>query len=371
MLLTLMWKNVRTRRTRSLLTALGVGVSIAAIIALTTVAGTLKQDLRAAATITGGDLLAVQSGVTGPTGSLIDESYVDYFSEKYEMVTRSTGFLLENLLFSDTSGLNLFGIRLEDSDMYLGDDQIIAGVHVRGPGEIGLGKLASAILDTDLGGTVQFGSGDEFEVVGIYETGNSYLDSGGMVALDQAQAVTNLDGRVTMISLDVAPEADIEQLALQIEADVPGLKTMPPKDVVESSSGMNTVDTFAWVFSFIALFTGGIAVLNIMSISVSERTREIGVLRAIGWRRTKILRMILGESLILSLGGFVIGSLMAIVTIHAIPYLPNVGGIVNPSLVGDPFVVGLAVSLILGLLGGAYPAYKASRLSPMEAMHHE
>jgi len=371
MLLSLMLKNVTARRNRSLLTALGVGVGIAAIISLTTLSNNLKDELRDASAITGGDLVAVQNGVTGPTGSLIDESYIDYLTEQYQEIKSSTGFLLENLLFSETAGLNLFGIRLQDKDLYFKEEQLISGVYVRGPGEIGLGRLACMALGTGLGGTVEFNSGKEFEIVGIYETGNAYLDNGGVVALEQAQAVANRDGRVTMISLDLVPGANIEQVAQQIEADIPQLKTTTSKNMVEGSSGIRTVDTFAWIFSFVALLMGGITVVNIMSITVSERTREIGVLRAIGWGRTRIMRMILGESVILSFGGFIVGSFLALGVIYGIPFLPNVRGLVSPDPTSGPFMAAFVISIILGLLGGAYPAYKASRLSPMEALSHE
>ncbi|MDY6835095.1 MAG: FtsX-like permease family protein, partial [Chloroflexota bacterium] len=354
------------------LTALGVGVGIAAIIALMTISGNLKQELRAAATITGGDLLIVQDGLTGPTGSLIDESYIDRIEQQYDAVERSAGFLMESLSFSETSILNLFGIRLEDKDMYLGDEQIISGVYVRGYGEMGLGKLASMLLDIDVGDTVIFPSGEEFEVVGIYETGNSYLDSGGIVSLSQAQTMTNREGKVTMIALDVPPGASVDEVAQSLEADMPDLNVRTPERFVEATSTVKTVDVFAMVFSLIALIMGGIAVVNIMSISVSERTREIGVLRTIGWGRGKILRMILGEALVLSLGGFVIGGLLGIFTIYGVTFLPpNVRGYIIPSLTVDPFLVALVMSLLLGIIGGAYPAYKASRLSPIEALNYE
>ena len=116
---------------------------------------------------------------------------------------------------------------------------------------------------------------------------------------------------------------------------------------------------------------GYIGVVNTMSMSVSERTREIGILKAVGWSRFKVLRMILSESLLLSLVGFVIGSLLGVGAVWAITSLPSVKGFISPSFSGDSFLIGLAVALLLGFLGGAFPAYRAFRLSPAEALRHE
>ena len=86
---------------------------------------------------------------------------------------------------------------------------------------------------------------------------------------------------------------------------------------------------FAWMVSVVTLFIGGIGVLNTMFMSVFERTREIGILRAIGWRPSRVMRMILMESVLLSIGGGIVGTLGGLGLIKLLSYLPTVNGIVQ------------------------------------------
>jgi putative ABC transport system permease protein len=106
-------------------------------------------------------------------------------------------------------------------------------------------------------------------------------------------------------------------------------------------------------------------------MSVSERTREIGILKAVGWSQFRVLRMILSESLLLSLVGFGVGCLLGMGVIWLITSFSSVQGYISPSFSGDAFLIGLAVALLLGFLGGVFPAYRASRLSPTEALRRE
>jgi putative ABC transport system permease protein len=176
---------------------------------------------------------------------------------------------------------------------------------------------------------------------------------------------------VTLIAIYLLPEAKEEKVIEQIESEKRYLKVVSSPHLLGTSSSVDFVNTSAWVLSLIAVIMGCIGVLNTMSMSVSERTREIGILKAVGWSRLKVLRMILSESLLLSLVGFVIGSLLGVGAVWAITSLPSVKGFISPSFSGDSFLIGLTVALLLGFLGGAFPAYRASRLSPAEALRRE
>ena len=123
--------------------------------------------------------------------------------------------------------------------------------------------------------------------------------------------------------------------------------------------------------TFLAVVIGGIGVMNTMIMSIFERTREIGVLRAVGWRRSRVLRMIVAESVTLCLlAGFVGGALGAGIASLA-TRLPAVGDFLAPAFPPRVFVQGALVAFVVGLLGAAYPAIRATRLTPMEALRHE
>jgi putative ABC transport system permease protein len=108
-----------------------------------------------------------------------------------------------------------------------------------------------------------------------------------------------------------------------------------------------------------------------MVMSVFERTREIGVLRALGWRRGRILSMILRESLVLSLLGGVIGTVLGVGGIVLLNRLPVFSSFVKASFGMMLLIQAFFTALILGALGGAYPSWRASLLRPVEALRYE
>jgi putative ABC transport system permease protein len=123
--------------------------------------------------------------------------------------------------------------------------------------------------------------------------------------------------------------------------------------------------------SVLAILVGGIGVLNTMLMAVFERTREIGVLRALGWRRRRILSLILREALLLGLLGGITGIGAALLMIFLFQQAPMVGGILDPVWEWDVFARAIFVALMLGLFGGLYPAYRATQLQPVEALRYE
>ncbi|MFN3309694.1 MAG: ABC transporter permease, partial [Anaerolineales bacterium] len=123
--------------------------------------------------------------------------------------------------------------------------------------------------------------------------------------------------------------------------------------------------------SFLAIFVGGIGVLNTMLMAVFERTREIGVLRALGWRRRRVLGMILKEALVLGLLGGCAGIVVAFILAFGLNQSPLVGGLLTTVWEWDIFARALGVAITLGILGGIYPSYRATRLQPVEALRYE
>ena len=121
------------------------------------------------------------------------------------------------------------------------------------------------------------------------------------------------------------------------------------------------------LISGISLVVGGIVIMNIMLVSVVERTREVGVRRALGARRTHILRQFLMEAILLSLGGGMTGVLIGVIIAKSISTFTPMPTLVRPMLI----VAGLAISVITGVLAGVVPAWRASRLPPVEALRFE
>jgi putative ABC transport system permease protein len=127
----------------------------------------------------------------------------------------------------------------------------------------------------------------------------------------------------------------------------------------------------AWSTSAIALIVGGIGMLNTMIVSVFERTHEIGVLRAIGWRTSRIVRMILLESGLLSVVGAVIGVGLALLFTYFLSRAPATSGLVDARLSPTVILQGFVLALLIGMVGAVYPAFRAARLLPTVALRGE
>ena len=124
----------------------------------------------------------------------------------------------------------------------------------------------------------------------------------------------------------------------------------------------------AWVTSAIALIIGAIGMLNTMIMSVFERTKEIGTLRAIGWKRSRIVRMVIGESVVLSIAGAFVGSLCGVLLVKFLSTLPNASGIARGYVAPAVIAQGFLVAIIVGVLGAIYPAIWSANLLPTEAL---
>jgi putative ABC transport system permease protein len=121
------------------------------------------------------------------------------------------------------------------------------------------------------------------------------------------------------------------------------------------------------LISGISLIVGGIVIMNIMLVSVVERTREIGVRRAIGATRSHIRRQFLTEAVLLSLGGGILGVLVGMIIAKLISVLSPMPTLVRPQLIA----AGLLISVVTGVLAGVVPAWRASKLPPVEALRFE
>jgi putative ABC transport system permease protein len=176
---------------------------------------------------------------------------------------------------------------------------------------------------------------------------------------------------VTLYSVRVRDPGEAPEVVDQINERFPEVHASLSGEFADEMPDMERAAGMLNGISLLAIIVGGVGVLNTMLMAVHERTREIGVLRALGWGRRSVLGLILREAVLLGVLGAVGGIVIALLLPPAMGLLPYMQGMIAPQWGWDVFARALLVSLALGLVGGLYPAYRATRLRPVEALRYE
>jgi putative ABC transport system permease protein len=232
-----------------------------------------------------------------------------------------------------------------------------------------LGTEASNTLGLKIGDTF-VSSGRELTVTGIMEPTGSQDDQLVFTPIATAQGLLGMEGRISMAEVAaLCKDCPIEEMVDQISGVLPGAKVMGIQQVVKGR--METLSQFrklTFGVSTVVIFVGSLVVLVTMMGSVRERTREIGIFRAIGYRRSHIIRIVLMEAAIVSALAGILGYLAGLGTTKAT--LPFFTESVDVALHFDPTmgIGAIVLSITLGLAASIYPALLAARLDPNEAL---
>jgi putative ABC transport system permease protein len=206
-------------------------------------------------------------------------------------------------------------------------------------------------------------------VVGIYKSDIKFEAAGCVVANPVLQKHGMMGDSVGLAFLFLKDRVDWKTVKVAIEKKFPNLEGIATSDFTKFYNQLDYIDWFVWIVSLISVVVGGLGVLNTMLMAVSERTREIGTLRAVGWSRGRVLRLILGEGVLISVVGGLLG--LAIGAFGAETLIRWAPRGLDTRYSALLFVQGFAIAVGLGFFGALYPAWQASRLSPIEALKYE
>jgi putative ABC transport system permease protein len=256
--------------------------------------------------------------------------------------------------------------------------QLLSGRPFRdGQPEVILGDLLASNLNKKPGDTLEL-QGSPFTVVGVYH-GSSALEAGAVIMpLDQLQQLSSLQGKVSTIHVRLRPapfgessDAYLKRAEEQIDAALPGLRAVPAVERASNNQFVRLAHASTWGTSLIALLIGILGIANTMAMSVFERTREIGILRALGWKRWQVLILIQLEAVVLGFGGGLFGIIIGWGALRVLALLPQTASIVSASFPWSLLPEALGIAVLAGLAAGAIPAWRGARLSPVEALRHD
>jgi putative ABC transport system permease protein len=384
--LSLVVKNPFRNKTRSALAIVGIAIGIMVIVALGMVTGGLENSTQSTLKAGAAEITVLQTGSNSfGSGGTLNESLVTSILSINGVkdtagILRASNTTTTPATLNSTSSIGSLGSEVSITGIDLDKLSLIGIDSVNGTtfsnsstNEVIIGKTAAQSLNKTVGDTINL-YGKDFTITGTFETGNFITDAGIMMPLSTLQNLTSNQNKISNILVKVTDNANVTTVSQSVENAYPNQLTTTTAEATASriNQGLSFIDTASWAISLLAIFIGAVGVINTMIMSVYERTREIGVLKAVGWKDRRILGMILGESIVLTLIAFIVGTVVAVVGVELVLTLsPSVGGIIKPSFAYDIFLRAFIVAFLVGVLGGLYPAYRASRLSPTEALRYE
>jgi putative ABC transport system permease protein len=385
---TFILKNLTRRRTRTLLTVLGLAVAVGSMIALLGVSANATRSAVSAFQTRRIDLVVQQAG----RSSGLNSDFSEYFVDKARSIEGVEGVSAAVVNFVDvtrdkgyTDPVLILGWR---PDNFGFDDMQILDGRKLNEGDrrkVMLGLTTAKNLNRGVGDTVILGKPEKdntentYEVIAVYRS-NVFEEGGAIVPIEDGRILLGM--QVSGFSVRVKKEspdstAEVDEVRRQIEAlrdpadPSVRLAAMTPAEFANRLSHLKLVQAISWLVSAIAIVIGIIGMVNTMAMSVIERTQEIGILRAVGWPRGRVMRMVLGESVVIALAAAFVGTVAAEVGTRLLTLSPKVNGFIEGGIKPIVIAQGFAVTFLIGLLGGAYPAYRAARLLPTEAIRHD
>jgi putative ABC transport system permease protein len=316
-------------------------------------------------------LLLSADHIASATGAIEGNSSVSYGStdKSYGVVGVDQNFIpISNLSVSSGRTITQDDIDSKNMVAVIGST-VVSDLFTSGENPIGAeitvaGKKLQVIgVLTKLGSRVGMISVDEAVIVPNTTAEKSILGTKGQVMITtQVDNVDNTNSATTSISAILRTEHKLKI------SDADDFRIMDAGSMVAAAqASAKTLSTLLTAIAAITLLVSGIGIMNVMFVTVAERTKEIGIAKAIGGKRSDILSQFLLESVILSMVGGVIGMIIGQAAIPIISYF-NI--IAMTSSVTGP-LIGFSFSVLVGVFFGFYPAFQASRLDPVDALRSE
>ena len=394
------WASLIANKMRSILTMLGIIIGVAAVIALVSIGNGVKQDIQNSISSLGSNLLMVMPGaprtpgVRPSAGSMKSLKVSDYeaiskldgVKAASPMTNGSYVVIYQNKNWTTSvSGVSYNYLDVNNWSMKSG--RFLSEKNVQNRERVAVvGKTVVKNLfgDEDPVGAEIRVKNIPFRIIGVLNSKGSGAmgnDQDDMVIIPYTTAMERVEGidYLRMIYVVGKDENGIDRLQSDIENLLRvrhGIKDTNLDDfniqnmnsimeTMEETTG--TLTLFLGAVAAISLVVGGIGIMNIMLVSVTERTREIGVRKALGATYSVIVTQFLIEAVVTSLMGGIIGIILGIGSSKLIGMASGMSTVISVPTI----VMSFAFSMAIGLIFGIYPARKAAKLNPIDALHYE
>lgn len=376
-------RNLMRRKMRSGLTIFGIALGIFAMMVMGGMSEYTNTLISKSL-----DLMTnnIQVRPDRTTGGIINESKISQV-RRVPGVSDANGVLVASLDPDEGGGFGpgnlIFGV---DPDKQMKDAELIAGRYLI-PGDgykvvIGSGiakkfnlKVGDAfeIKNKRVQHTTSIEYTRNFTVVGILEHTTTIFDNTVQMPLNIAQKFYKMENSVSFIYAEPDIGTDPEDIAKRIELNVEGIRTDSPKKLKEQFQAQISFFSLVTISAAVlAAIIGGLSIMNTMLMSISERTKEFGIMKAIGAERKDILIMVIIEAALMGIFGGIFGIITGKIFTHFLnESFEATQGSAMFAITIRLMLIGLIFATSLGIICGLYPAYRAAKMTPMEALKFE
>lgn len=387
----LAFRNLKNRKLRSWLTIIGVIIGVATIVSLITLGQGMENAIEDIFMKLGvSNIRVVPAGLHGPPTASMGLSTDD--AEYIESII--------GIEYVDQALFNYANVEYSGETQFIQTLAFDTSIGTKGLGDLDLDAAEGRLFEQDETGTVILGwkvaknlfdksirarnsikiEGVKFRVIGIFENTGTDVDNQVMMPLETARELFDKPDIVNAIIAKVEDGMDMEAMAEKIEAklarkrDKDDFEVFTPQQLMEEIQGMlASVSLVLIAISIVSLVVGGIGIMNSLFTSVLERTREIGVMKAIGATNFSILSLFIIEAGLVGAVGGLIGASIGTILAFLIGFGATAAGfpllVIKFNIV--LFLQGIFLAIIVGIIAGVIPAIRASRLKPVDALRYE
>lgn len=365
---TIIYRGLLRRPVRTGLTLLGISIGIAAVVALVGMAWGYEKSIGKQL-----DVISIDMVVSNMSGGLLPQVYDESLEEKIAQlphVEQTTSVLMLMLSVEDAPLIMVSG--REWGGFTWDKLRVVQGRMPKDAQEkaVVIGKLAAEGLSKKVGDKIQIEAA-ELDVVGIVD-GGAVVENGAIIlSLPLLQSITGNEGKVNFVDIRFTPGTtpdDIAKLKSEIKTLFPEGRAMEADDVVGTSQGFRIAQAMSWSTALLAIIVGVLGVMNTMLMTVFERTHEIGILLAVGWKKSRVVLMILYESALLGFLGGITGVALGTLGLKILGATTTMKGMLEPDLSPKLLLTSIGIAVVVGVISGLYPGWRSAQLSPSRAL---
>jgi putative ABC transport system permease protein len=367
----LILRNIRARPLRATLTAAAVAIGVMAVVALGVLTTSLKETATQLLEVGSADFTVTQAHVDDIVNGTIPEEDIAAIG-KLPGVKRAVGALIGIDSYDADNPVVIevglapddqepFGVNILDGKAYTADaaDQVM------------LGYVLAKKIGKTVGDSVTI---DEhtYTVTGLYQTNVSFGNSTMMFPKATLQGLNRVAGQDTLGFVQVEKGADIKTVRKEISKQFVNLTTVQTAtEYGRADRNLTLISAANAGGSILAAVIAITGVLNTSLLSFFERIREFGIFRSVGWSRFRVIWLVIGESLVVSLVGAIVGVALGWGAINGLQHLKQLKGIFDPTYDASVFTRALVFGFVVAFVGALYPALRAAFVTPLKAVRRE